>query len=165
MWTILKFDKKNIGLLIRDIKEKIGEDYKIYVPKLIYQKFHNNKIVNKEINLLGDYMFCFHKNLNNIKNNRAYYNLKGLKYFLSGNEICQNEIINFIKKCKSLEDKKGYLSKSFYEIKIDKFYKFKTGPFTDKIFKIVELQKKKLNITIGKIRTSIKKEEFLFQPI
>ena len=81
MWTILKFDKKNIGLLIRDIKEKIGEDCKIYVPKLIYQKFHNNKIVNKEFNLLGDYMFCFHKNLNNIKNYRAYYNLKGLKYF------------------------------------------------------------------------------------
>ena len=41
-------------------------------------------MIKKEFNLLGDYLFCFHKNF---KNSNTLNNLKftrGLKYFLSG---------------------------------------------------------------------------------
>ena len=48
---------------------------------------------------------------------------------------------------------------------IDKYYKFSSGPFTDKIFKIIELQKNKIDILMGNIKTKIKKKEFLFTPL
>ena len=63
MWTVLKFDKKNLSLLKEDLKKKLGKDYEIYIPKLKNQKFKNNKLINKEFNLLGDYLFCFPKSL------------------------------------------------------------------------------------------------------
>ena len=63
MWTIIKFDKKNLALLEQDLKKKLGDDLEIYIPKLRIQKYKKNKLVNKEIYLLGDYLFCFHKNL------------------------------------------------------------------------------------------------------
>ena len=40
-----------------------------------------------------------------------------------------------------------------------------TGPFADKIFKIVNLQKNKIDILVGNIKTRIKKQEFLFNPV
>ena len=63
MWTVVKFDKKNLALLKEDLSEKLGKDIKIYIPRLRIQKYKNNKLINKEFNLLGDYLFCFHKNL------------------------------------------------------------------------------------------------------
>ena len=44
-------------------------------------------------------------------------------------------------------------------------YQFFSGPFANSIFKIVELQKNKINVVIGNLKTTIKKKEFLFQPI
>ena len=35
---------------------RLGEEYKIYIPKLRIQKFKNNKLINKDFNLLGDYL-------------------------------------------------------------------------------------------------------------
>ena len=63
MWTVLKFDKKNLYLLKQDLYKKLGKDTKIYIPKLRVQKYKNNKLINKEYNLLGDYLFCYHKSL------------------------------------------------------------------------------------------------------
>ena len=65
MWTIIKFDKKKLELLKKDFKEKLGEDFTIYKPKLAFKKYKNNKLINKEFNLLGDYLFCFHKDFEN----------------------------------------------------------------------------------------------------
>ena len=33
MWTILKFEKKKLELLKTDLRKKIGNDFKIYIPK------------------------------------------------------------------------------------------------------------------------------------
>ena len=47
MWAILKFDRKKLSLLEKDLKQKLGKDIKIYIPKLRIQKYRNNKLINK----------------------------------------------------------------------------------------------------------------------
>ena len=65
----------------------------------------------------------------------------------------------------SYEDDKGYISQTVFKAEINKFYKFSSGPFTDRIFKILEIQKSKINILLGNIKTTLDKKEFLFNPI
>ena len=165
MWIIVKFDKKNLEFLKNDFKKKLGEDFTIYNPKLSIQKYKNNKLINKEFNLLGDYLFCFHKNFNKSEILNQLKFTRGLKYFLSGFKESQNEIKQFIQKCKNCENDKGYLSQNFFDLYINAKYKFTSGPFSEMIFKIIDLQKNKINILLGDIKTTIKKNEFIFSPI
>lgn len=165
MWAIIKFDKNRYTILKEDLKNKIGDDFKLYRPKFLIEKFKNNKLVSKEVTLLGDYLFIFHKNLNENKTLNNLKFLRGLKYFLDGFIKSQKEIINFINQCKKMEDKNGYISRSIFENKVNKYYKFSTGPFTDKIFKIVDIQKNKIDILMGNINTKIKKTNYLYSPI
>ena len=165
MWTIIKFDKRELKSLTKGFKEKLGDDFTIYNPKFFFKKYTNNKLTYKEFNLLGGYLFCFHKNF---KNQEVINNLKftrGLKYFLSGYIQSQEEIKKFIKKCKDSESKEGYLTQNFLELCINSKYQFTSGPFTEMIFKIIDLQKNKINILLGDIKTTIKKNKFLFYPI
>ena len=39
------------------------------------------------------------------------------------------------------------------------------GPFTEKIFQIINLQKNKIRILMGNIKTTINNKDFLFSPI
>ena len=165
MWTIIKFDKKNLESLKKDLKEKLGKDFTIYSPKLSIKKYKNNKLINKEFYLLGNYLFCFHKNFEDKKTINKLKFLKGLKYFLSGFIQSQEEIKKFIKKCKDFENSEGYLSENFFELYINSKYKFSSGPFVEMIFKIIDLQKNKINILLGNMKTTIKKNEFLFTPV
>jgi len=165
VWTIIKFDKKRFNFLKEDFSNKFGKDYKIYIPKLMCQKYKNNKIIKKEINLLGDYMFCFHSSFENTKIINTLNNLRGLKYFLTGFKDSQKEIVDFINKCKKAENGDGFLSHKFYNLKLNGSYKFFSGPFTNTIFKIIELQKNKINILMGCLKTTVKKEDFLIQPV
>ena len=165
MWTVLKFDKKSLSLLREDLSKKLGKDFKIYIPKLRIQRYKNNKLITKEFNLLGDYLFCFHKNLKNEKVLNSLKFARGLKYFLDGFVVSQHEIEKFIKKCRESESKEGYLSRDFFDIDINKKYKFSSGPFADKIFKIINLQKDRIRILMGNIKTTIKNKEFLFIPV
>ena len=48
MWAVIKFDRKNLNLMIEDFKKKLGNDFVIYRPKILIQKYKNNKLVNKE---------------------------------------------------------------------------------------------------------------------
>ena len=48
---------------------------------------------------------------------------------------------------------------------MNKIYKFTWGPFTQKIFKIINLNKDKIDILIGNIKTRINKKKFLFKPV
>jgi hypothetical protein len=165
MWAIIKFDKNNLEFLKKELKKKMGDDFTIYNPKFIFQKHTNNRCINKEFNLLGDYLFCFHKNL---KNPDTVNNLKftrGLKYVLNGFIQSQEEIKKFIKKCKDSENEKGYLTQNFFELCINSKYQFISGPFTKMIFKIINLQKNKINILLGNIKTTIKENEFVFSPL
>ena len=165
MWLIFKVDKKRIETLKREFKLKLGEETIFYSPKLLIEKYNKNKLSRREISLLGDYMFCYNEKFtnNNILNILKFS--KGLKYFLNGCEKSQNEIYSFIEKCKSCEDKKGYIGINFFNLIKNSKYKFSNGPFTEKIFEIINLQKNKIDILLGRIKTSIKKEQFLFSPV
>ena len=165
MWKVLKFDQKSLGLLKEDLKKKLGKDFKIYIPKLRIQKFKNNKLINKEINLLGDYLFCFHKNFEYENTLNSLRFVRGLKYFLGGLSGSQNDIEKFIKKCKDSEGQEGFLSRNFFDLDLDRNYKFSSGPFADKIFKIINLQRNRIKVLMGNIKTTIKKKEFLFTPV
>ena len=165
MWTIIKFDRKNIGILKEDFKKKLGKDVTIYSPKLLIQKYKKNKPFNKEFNLLGDYLFCFHRDFKNPETLNLLKFTRGLKYFLGGFNESQDEIEKFIKKCKESENAKGYLTQNFFDICKNSNYKFTSGPFSERIFKIINLQKNKINILLGNIRTTIKNEEFSFTPL
>tara|TARA_Y100000992_G_scaffold293961_1_gene253174 strand:+ start:460 stop:957 length:498 start_codon:yes stop_codon:yes gene_type:complete len=165
MWTIIKFEKKNLSFLKSDLEKKLGTNCKFYIPKLLFKRFTKNKWSKKEFNLLGDYLFCFNEKFgdSNIIKNINY--IKGLKYVLQGFNQSQNEIEEFIEKCKTSEDSEGYISEQFYDLKINSNYKFFSGPFTNSIFKIIQLQKNKIRILMGNFKTTINKKDFLFQPI
>ena len=77
----------------------------------------------------------------------------------------QDDIESFVQKCKDSECKEGFLSRDFFEIKVNKKYKFSSGPFTEKIFQIIDLQRNRIKILMGNIKTTIKKKEFLFTPV
>tara|TARA_B110001450_G_scaffold249465_1_gene266899 strand:- start:692 stop:1189 length:498 start_codon:yes stop_codon:yes gene_type:complete len=165
MWTIIKFDKKNFNLLKHDLNKKLGKNFIIYRPKILIQKYKNNKLISKEFEILGDYLFCYHKDfvkkatINNLKFSR------GLKYFLSGFLKFQKDINYFIEKCKKLENQKGFISERLFEIKINSKYIFSSGPFAQEIFKIIGMQKNKINILMGNLNTTINKKEYLFNPV
>ena len=165
MWTIIKFNKNNLEILKKDLIKKLGDDLKIYSPRISVQDYKKNKIINKEYALLGDYLFCFHNKFANPDIISSLKFSRGLKYFLDGFAGSQEEIKNFILKCKSSENRDGYLTKNFFELYLNSKYKFQNGPFTNMIFKIIELQKDKINILVGNIKTTIKKNDFLFNPI
>ena len=165
MWTVLKFDKKKIRLFTQQLQQRFGKEFEIYSPKISYQKFRNNKLVKKEFDLLGDYIFCFSKNFSKCSFINELQYFKGVKYFLSGYVKSQNEINEFVAKCKKNEDADGYLSQSFFDLKKDAFYRFSSGPFTQKIFKIIDIQKNKIKILMGNISTSIKKDNYILGPL
>ena len=165
MWAVIKFDKKNFHLLKEYLQKKIGKDCVIYRPKILIQKYKNNKLINKEVDILGDYLFCFHKNFSKKSTINQLKFSRGLKYFLDGFIEFQLDIKNFIEKCKNLEDSKGYISQNLFEININSNYRFSSGPFAGKIFKIINFQKNKINILTGNLKTTINKKEFLFNPV
>ena len=165
MWIIIKFDKKNLNLLKQDLGNKLGKDIKFYIPKILIKKFYKNKLLNKEFHLLGDYMFCYHKSLSDVTFLKIIKNCKGLKYILKGCIEFQNEIVKFINKCKSFENDNGFLKQNFYDLDIKKYYKFTSGPFVEQMFSIIKIQQNKIDILIGNLKTSVKKQEFLFSPI
>lgn len=106
MWTVLKFDKKNLALLKTDLYLKLGKNLKFYIPKIKIQKYKNNKLINKEINLLGDYLFCFHENLALKKTINSIKFIRGLKYFLNGFEFIKKILISLLRNANHLKTKK-----------------------------------------------------------
>lgn len=167
MWIILKFVKKDLNLLKRDISVKIGKNVKFYIPKIKIQKFKKNKLYNSEVLLLGDYILCYHSNFkkNQISNSLQY--CRGLKYFLNGFLNSQKEIDDFVKKCLKSEDNDGYIKQSFFSFDYNSYkkYKFLSGPFTNMIFKIIDQQKNKIKILLGKFKTTVSEKEYLFRPV
>ena len=164
MWVILKVDNKKIDLLKKDFEKKTGQNFIFYKPKLKISKYINNKLVSKKIDLLGDYIFCYNKYFNQKKIIESLKFSVGLKYILSGFVSYQIEIEKFIDKCKSAEDKEGFISSSLSVCKENESYQFLSGPFVKKFFKILNLKNNKIKILLGGIETYIEKNKYLFYP-
>ena len=70
-----------------------------------------------------------------------------------------------MKKCKNLENNNGHITQPVFETKINKFYKFSSGPFTQQIFKILTIQRNKIKILMGNISTTIDKRRYSLSPL
>jgi len=165
MWTVIKYDKKKIHSLFLEIKNKFGKESQIYCPKIQLERFKNNKLIRKEFNLLGDYLFCFDKSFSSQSLIKRLNYIKGVKYYLNGFIESQTEIVKFIEHLKSKENSAGVINQSICETKVGDLYKFISGPFTEKIFKIVEIQKNRIQILMGDFKTTIKKSEYSLTPL
>ena len=165
MWAILKFDRKNFFNLKNKLKEKLGENILLYRPRLLIQTYKKNTLVDKQVDIMGDYLFIYHEKLRNDKTINELKFTRGLKYFLKGFALSQKDIKNFIDKCKKLENNKGFITQSLFEVNIYKNYVFKSGPFTNEIFKIINLQRNKIDILINNFKTTIDRRNFLFSPV
>ncbi len=162
MWSIIRFNKRNEEILKKSLKDKFGNEIKFYAPKILIQRKIKNLFIKKEQNILGDYLFCYHKSF---RDENIFYTLKflkGVKDVLLNSQFSQNEILDFIKICKKYENEKGYMCSSFFNLILNKKYKFLSGPFAEKIFTIIEKNKNKINILIGNLKTSVNKKDFLF---
>ena len=166
MWIIIKFDKKKFNFFKKELKNKLSH-HTLYAPKLLINKYKNNKLIKKEYNILGDYVFCYDKTLKNKEILGQLKFVKGLKYILGGflSLSEQKEIEEFIKKCKKFENPEGYITQNLFQPQEDLKYKFTSGPFVDKIFQIIKVQQNKIKILMGDIKATIKKREFLFNPL
>ena len=165
MWSIIKVDRKKLSFFKEELKKKLGQDCEFYIPKLHIEALTKNKKVNKQIFLLGDYDFCFHKTFQNKKILLHLKNTKGLKYFLEGFCSAQDEILHFIKKCKSLENKEGFIKQNIFSICENKNYKFLSGPLAGTLLKVIEFNKNKLSILLGNVKAQINKKDYLIEPV
>ena len=128
-------------------------------------KYFKNKLISKDVDILGDYIFCFNKSFSNNKIINLLKFSKGLKYFLGSFFSCQYEITKFVENCKKLENEEGLISSGFTNCKINKEYQFLSGPFVKKIFTIIGLKDNSLKILLGGIETYINRKKYLFSPV
>ena len=82
---------------------------------------------------------------------------------MEGQGLLGEDIKKFIETCKDFENKRGYVNFSFLNVIKNNKYKFTSGPFVNKIFEVVSFQKNKIDILIGKIRTTLARKEFSFR--
>ena len=164
MWVIAKYDKKKTNFFLENLRKKLKEKVIIYNPRIEVEKFHKKKLVSKEFNILGDYIFCYNPKFKNQKVLSELKFTKGLKYFLGGFYKSQKEIKEFIKKCKKSENENGFISADFFDIELNKKYKFNSGPLLNLIFQVVEVQKTKFKILMSDKIATIEKG-FLFSSL
>ena len=164
MWVVAKYDKKRTNFFLDDLKKKLKEEVIVYNPKVRVEKLCKKKLISKEFNILGDYIFCFNPKFKNQKTLDELQFTKGLKYFLKGFYKSQKEIKEFISKCKKSENDKGFISADFFDIELNKKYKFSNGPLLNLIFQVLEVQKTKFKILMSDKVATIKKG-FLFSSL
>ena len=166
MWIVLKYKRKEFSLLKRDFRKILGDLPLFFRPKYEYQKLVKNKVRFLEKDILDDYLICYHDKFKNINMLTMLKNSRGLKYFLADSRNDQEEIINFINYCKRNQDFDGYIKQSFFEFQNMKRGMFLSGPFTNMIFNVIENQRNKLKVLIGKVTTTItKNSNYLFRPV
>ena len=165
MWAVLKIDKKNLSLLKNDFYNKLGKDVKFYIPKMQLKKSLKRKMLVREISLLNDYIWCFHKDFSKKSVLTSLQYCKGLKYFLSDFLSSQNEIEKFIFKSKKNETKNGFILPSFFEHKKNGNYEFLSGPFTNFIFSIFKENNLSIYGMMGNYNITVSKNNYYFKTV
>ena len=155
MWTIIKINSKRILELKKDFYKKLGNEVRFYQPKFKIEKIKNNKIINYEKNLFGDYLFCYHEKFKKSGFNQLLIYSKGLKYFLDGSIFYQKEISKVIERCKEQEDDSGFLQHNFLNYLSQSEIKIFKGPLRNMVFDIIEKKKNKLSFIFGNLKATI----------
>ena len=165
MWVVAKIRMKDLNIFKKNLTEKIGNDIKFYQPKIEYHKNFGDKVKRFEKFILESYIFCFHDKFKKSNFINEVKFLKGLEYFLEGNNQNQNNIVKFIEHCIAFENDKGCLTQSFFATIISKKAKFMSGPFANMVFEILERRKNKLKILVGNIVTTMPNNiNYLYRP-
>ena len=166
MWVVAKIKLKNLNVFKKDLVKKVGNDIEFYQPKIEYHRYFGDRVKRFEKLILENYIFCYHERFQKSSFVNQVKFIKGLEYFLHGYNLNQDNIIKFIKYCKSFENEKGYLTQSFFKTIIAKKAQFISGPFTNMIFEILEKQKNKLKILVSNIVMTIPNStNYLYRPI
>lgn len=166
MWIIAKYKLNELEFLKNKFKETLGNEPEYFIPKIKYNKIVKKKLKTIKKSILEGYVICFHSKFKNkeIINNLKY--ARGLNYILEGFKNSQGEISNFIQRCKNFEDKEGFINQDFFSDENFTKGKFVSGPFTSLIFEVLSKQSDKIEILIGKYKTTIsRKSNFLYRPI
>ncbi|MAT36804.1 MAG: hypothetical protein CL420_02080 [Acidimicrobiaceae bacterium] len=165
MWAIVKFKKNELNILLKDLQSKLVGNIKYYLPKVKKTIKKNKCFIDKTSYLLEDYIFVYHKNFNNPNILSYLKNSKGLIYFLNNYLYSQKSINDFIVHCKKNEDQKGFIRKSLSELINKKYYKFKSGPFENMIFQLLEKREKDLRVRVGKFDNLLLINNYNFEAI
>jgi len=166
MWIVVKYKTNCLNFFKKELNKKLNMKIDFYSPQLKLNKICKSKtLAFKKLKLLGDYILCYHPSFSNKKILNQIQNIRGLKYVLEGYTNCQKEIIDFVNKCKSNENEEGFIKQTFFGFELEKNMKFLNGPFSNMIFKIIEVQKRKIQILLDGKKTIIKKNNYLFASI
>ena len=166
MWIVFKYNRREFSLLKQDFRKILGDLPLIFQPKFKYQKLVKKKLKFLEKDVLDDYLICYHEKFQDINILTILKNSKGLKYFLADSKTNQREIISFIDYCKKNQNLDGYIKQSFFEFQNMKRGMFLSGPFTNMIFSVIENQRNKFKVLIGKATMTItKNSNYLFRPV
>ena len=166
MWIIAKYKLHELNILKNKIKEILGNDPEYFIPKIKYNKIVRKKFKTFKKSILEGYLICFHSKFNSkdILNTLKY--TRGISYILEGFKNNQEEIFNFVNRCKNFEDDEGFIKQDFFNHNNFTRAKFVYGPFTNLAFDILSKQSDKIEILIGKYKTTISKDSnFLYRPI
>ena len=63
------------------------------------------------------------------------------------------------------ENKHGYLTYNFLDIFKNQKYKFSSGPFSQLIFDVIGSQRKKIDIFLGNIKTTVDRDKYFITSI
>ena len=156
MWVVAKYNIGQVNIFRKELSHK-ASNVKFYVPKIKISFFKNKKIYNKERSLLNGYLLCFSKDFSNPIFMNNISGIKGLTYFLKGENLYQREILKFIESCKLQEDCDGYIKKEYTDLSFTKLYQFNSGPLTNLFFKLIEKNKKQIKVPVGNKNIFLKK--------
>ena len=165
MWIVAKVKRSEFGLFQNEIKKKISNRVIFYFPKIKQNIQKKGSVKESYIKILEDYIFCYSKTFERKNFFNSIQFIKGLKYFLTGNQNDQKQILNFIDYCKSYEDDKGNIKPEFFKNLVKFKAKFLNGPFKDLIFEIIENKKNNLKISIGNFVTNLSNNKYFYKPI
>lgn len=162
MWIVAKMKKNQIRILKESVKEKIGSETEVYVPKIQISQMIKGKLLNKKIKfLLGNYFFIKNNKFESSAILETLKYLKGLHSIIPFSTSSQKEIIDFINKCKENENDSGFISQSFFNLIINKKIKFYSGPLTSFICELIEVEKNKIKVLVNNYMVTVNSENKL----
>ena len=155
MWIVAKIKNKEFNTLKNSLRKKLGSAPELYGPKIQIDKIIKNKLYSKKKFILENYIFLKHEKFLNKSNLNSIKYIKGVDIILPFFDSSQNEIINFIEKCKKNENKLGYLSQSFFDLIANRKIEFNSGPFSRFVGELVEVHKNKIKVLVKNYLVSV----------